>query len=50
MFQCKFVEVKGENDRLSVGQTLWLHHLRKIGANVEVCHVHCKFCRFWHRP
>ncbi|XP_018576178.1 fanconi-associated nuclease 1 isoform X2 [Anoplophora glabripennis] len=38
--ECKFVEVKGENDKLSVNQTLWLDYLRKIGANIEVCHVH----------
>nr|CAH7745076.1 unnamed protein product [Callosobruchus chinensis] len=38
--KCKFVEVKGENDRLSVGQNLWINYLKSIGANVEVCIVH----------
>ncbi|KAG5890542.1 hypothetical protein JTB14_028293 [Gonioctena quinquepunctata] len=36
----KFVEVKGENDKLSVKQTLWLKYLKSIGADIEVCHVH----------
>ncbi|CAG9815462.1 unnamed protein product [Phaedon cochleariae] len=36
----KFVEVKGENDKLSIKQTLWLNYLISIGANTEVCHVH----------
>ncbi|KAJ1180890.1 hypothetical protein NDU88_006101 [Pleurodeles waltl] len=38
---CKFkvVEVKGPNDRLSQKQMIWLDELRKLGADVEVCHV-----------
>lgn len=44
-FQCKFVEVKSDNDRLSIKQKLWLNYLAEIGVDVEVCHVHCK-C-FW---
>nr|CAI5855479.1 unnamed protein product [Callosobruchus analis] len=38
--KCKFVEVKGENDRLSAGQNLWINYLKSIGANVEVAMVH----------
>uniref|UniRef100_S4RQH3 Fanconi-associated nuclease n=1 Tax=Petromyzon marinus TaxID=7757 RepID=S4RQH3_PETMA len=37
--QCKLVEVKGPNDRLSQKQLLWLHELMQLGAQVEVCHV-----------
>ncbi|KAM4675607.1 fanconi-associated nuclease 1 [Discoglossus pictus] len=37
--QYKLVEVKGPNDRLSHKQMVWLHELKKIGADVEVCHV-----------
>lgn len=36
----KFVEVKGEGDRLAVNQTLWLKYLKEIGASIEVCTVH----------
>nr|XP_023018348.1 fanconi-associated nuclease 1-like [Leptinotarsa decemlineata] len=36
----KFVEVKGENDKLSIKQKLWLKYLQSIGANIEVCLVH----------
>ncbi|KAJ8946382.1 hypothetical protein NQ318_011788 [Aromia moschata] len=36
----KFVEVKGENDKLSIAQSLWIKHLKTIGADVEVCLVH----------
>ncbi|XP_072806761.1 fanconi-associated nuclease 1 isoform X1 [Vicugna pacos] len=36
---CKLVEVKGPNDRLSQKQMIWLDELRKLGADVEVCHV-----------
>uniref|UniRef100_A0AAY4B764 Fanconi-associated nuclease n=1 Tax=Denticeps clupeoides TaxID=299321 RepID=A0AAY4B764_9TELE len=36
---CKLVEVKGPNDRLSQKQQIWLDELRKMGADVEVCHV-----------
>ncbi|XP_057576316.1 fanconi-associated nuclease 1 isoform X2 [Hippopotamus amphibius kiboko] len=35
----KLVEVKGPNDRLSQKQMLWLDELRRLGADVEVCHV-----------
>ncbi|XP_050511943.1 uncharacterized protein LOC126887999 [Diabrotica virgifera virgifera] len=40
--KAKFVEVKGENDRLSIKQQLWLKYLLEIEANAEVCHVHSK--------
>ncbi|CAJ1056474.1 LOW QUALITY PROTEIN: fanconi-associated nuclease 1 [Xyrichtys novacula] len=36
---CKLVEVKGPSDRLSQKQQIWLDELRKLGADVEVCHV-----------
>ncbi|XP_050295529.1 fanconi-associated nuclease 1-like [Anthonomus grandis grandis] len=36
----RFVEVKGEGDRLSISQKLWLTYLQEIGAYVEVCIVH----------
>lgn len=36
---CKLVEVKGPNDRLSFKQMIWLDELSKLGADVEVCHV-----------
>ncbi|XP_072138188.1 fanconi-associated nuclease 1 isoform X2 [Mobula birostris] len=35
----KLAEVKGPNDRLSHKQIVWLDRLRKLGADVEVCHV-----------
>ncbi|CAK6442489.1 unnamed protein product [Pipistrellus nathusii] len=35
----KLVEVKGPNDRLSHKQMVWLDELRRLGADVEVCHV-----------
>ncbi|XP_018407772.1 PREDICTED: fanconi-associated nuclease 1 [Nanorana parkeri] len=35
----KVVEVKGPNDRLSHKQMVWLHELKKMGAEAEVCHV-----------
>ncbi|XP_064421929.1 fanconi-associated nuclease 1 isoform X2 [Latimeria chalumnae] len=35
----KVVEVKGPNDRLSHKQMIWLDELRRLGAEVEVCHV-----------
>lgn len=35
----QLVEVKGPGDRLSHKQMTWLHELRKLGADVEVCHV-----------
>ncbi|KAL3286705.1 hypothetical protein HHI36_001200, partial [Cryptolaemus montrouzieri] len=37
--ESKFVEVKGENDKLSLTQKIWIQYLTDIGANVEVCHV-----------
>ncbi|XP_075431975.1 fanconi-associated nuclease 1 [Ascaphus truei] len=37
--QYKLVEVKGPSDRLSHKQMVWLHELKKLGADVEVCHV-----------
>ncbi|KAG5890543.1 hypothetical protein JTB14_028294 [Gonioctena quinquepunctata] len=36
----KFVEVKGENDKISVNQKLWLKYFNSVGAHIEVCHVH----------
>nr|XP_040019378.1 fanconi-associated nuclease 1 [Gasterosteus aculeatus aculeatus] len=36
---CKLVEVKGPTDRLSQKQQIWLDELKKLGADVEVCHV-----------
>lgn len=39
-FHCvQIVEVKGPSDRLSQKQQIWLDELRKLGADVEVCHV-----------
>ncbi|XP_073474969.1 fanconi-associated nuclease 1 [Aquarana catesbeiana] len=35
----KIVEVKGPTDRLSHKQMVWLHELKKMGADTEVCHV-----------
>lgn len=43
VFQCKFVEVKGQNDKLSTKQKFWLDFLRAIGCAVEVCRVHSKY-------
>ncbi|XP_072394150.1 fanconi-associated nuclease 1 homolog isoform X2 [Diabrotica undecimpunctata] len=40
--KAKFVEVKGENDKLSIKQKLWIKYLLDIGANAEVCHVHSR--------
>ncbi|XP_044263727.1 fanconi-associated nuclease 1-like [Tribolium madens] len=40
--KAKFVEVKGENDKLSIKQKLWLNYLCDIGASVEVCRVEPK--------
>ncbi|XP_053318103.1 fanconi-associated nuclease 1 [Spea bombifrons] len=37
--QYKLAEVKGPNDRLSHKQMVWLHELKRMGADVEVCHV-----------
>ncbi|OWK09146.1 hypothetical protein Celaphus_00015285 [Cervus elaphus hippelaphus] len=35
----QLVEVKGPHDRLSQKQMIWLDELRRLGADVEVCHV-----------
>ncbi|XP_008196328.2 fanconi-associated nuclease 1 isoform X2 [Tribolium castaneum] len=40
--RAKFVEVKGENDKLSIKQKLWLNYLCDSGASVEVCRVEPK--------
>lgn len=37
--ECKFVEVKSENDRLSDTQRLWIHVLTGAGFAVELCHA-----------
>ncbi|PSN42849.1 hypothetical protein C0J52_16421 [Blattella germanica] len=38
--ECKFVEVKGPNDRLSVAQKMWLNYLTSCNAEcAEVCQV-----------
>ncbi|KAK6642731.1 hypothetical protein RUM43_004233 [Polyplax serrata] len=37
--KCKFVEVKSPNDKLSSQQRIWLHFLRNIGIDCEVCNV-----------
>ena len=37
--ECKFVEVKSENDRLSDTQRLWIHVLTGAGFTVELCHA-----------
>ncbi|XP_067871764.1 fanconi-associated nuclease 1 [Heterodontus francisci] len=39
ILQYKLVEVKGPSDRLSHKQMVWLDQLRRLGADVEVCHV-----------
>jgi hypothetical protein len=36
------VEVKGENDTLSIKQKLWLNYLMDIGASIEICYVEPK--------
>lgn len=41
--KCKFVEVKSPNDKLSPQQRIWLHFLRNIGIDCEVCNVKSKF-------
>ncbi|XP_060521999.1 fanconi-associated nuclease 1-like isoform X2 [Cylas formicarius] len=40
--KCKFVEVKGEGDKLSTTQELWLQYLKEKGADVEICYIHSK--------
>jgi Fanconi-associated nuclease 1 len=40
--KAKFVEVKGENDTLSIKQKLWLNYLMDIGASIEICYVEPK--------
>ncbi|XP_078055931.1 fanconi-associated nuclease 1 [Mustelus asterias] len=37
--QYKLTEVKGPSDQLSHKQVVWLDQLRRLGADVEVCHV-----------
>ena len=37
--ECRFVEVKSENDRLSDTQRLWIHVLCGAGFQVELCHA-----------
>jgi hypothetical protein len=37
------VEVKGENDTLSIKQKLWLNYLMDIGASIEICYVERKY-------
>ncbi|KAL0278898.1 UNVERIFIED_CONTAM: hypothetical protein PYX00_000579 [Menopon gallinae] len=37
--KCKFVEVKGPNDKLSPKQMIWLDFLSKINVDCEVCNV-----------
>ncbi|XP_078388537.1 fanconi-associated nuclease 1 isoform X2 [Cetorhinus maximus] len=37
--QYKLAEVKGPTDQLSHKQMVWLDQLRRLGADVEVCHV-----------
>ncbi|XP_041034434.1 fanconi-associated nuclease 1 isoform X3 [Carcharodon carcharias] len=37
--QYKLSEVKGPTDQLSHKQMVWLDQLRRLGADVEVCHV-----------
>jgi Fanconi-associated nuclease 1 len=40
--QCKFVEVKGPNDRLSAKQILWLGRLSEWNCEAQVCWVKVK--------
>ncbi|KAJ4435409.1 hypothetical protein ANN_18024, partial [Periplaneta americana] len=40
--KCKFVEVKGPNDRLSIPQKMWLNYLTECNADAEVCYVESK--------
>lgn len=37
--KCKFVEVKGPGDHLSVDQEVWLDYLIKSGGDAEVCFI-----------
>lgn len=37
--QCRFLEVKSPNDRLSDKQRIWLHVLQNLGADVGICNV-----------
>lgn len=36
---CRFVEVKGPNDRLSSKQILWIDFINKNGGSAQTCHV-----------
>ena len=38
-YDCKFIEVKSKNDRLSPKQCLWLKILRSASLDASVCHV-----------
>ena len=35
----KLVEVKSENDKLSIGQKFWIKTLYNMGINVEILYV-----------
>ncbi|KAI0076777.1 hypothetical protein K474DRAFT_1644316 [Panus rudis PR-1116 ss-1] len=37
--ECKFVEVKGPNDKLQPNQKIWIDVLSRAGVPVELCHV-----------
>ncbi|KAK7455129.1 hypothetical protein VKT23_011000 [Stygiomarasmius scandens] len=37
--ECRFVEVKGPNDRASASQKLWFDTLLRAGTAVDLCHV-----------
>jgi len=39
MKKCKFVEVKGPNDKLQENQKMWIDALLGAGAEVDVCRV-----------
>ncbi|XP_018325060.1 fanconi-associated nuclease 1 isoform X1 [Agrilus planipennis] len=47
--KAKFVEVKGEGDRLSIKQMLWLDFFRSIEVDAEVCYVHSTGSRGGHK-
>lgn len=37
--RCKMIEVKSKNDCLSDTQKVWIHHMKQLGVDVEVCRV-----------
>lgn len=37
--ECRFVEVKSENDTLSDNQRIWIHNLTNAGVPVDLCKV-----------